>query len=225
MQQQPMTSTSRSLSFEYRSKIHYKHNRFTMTLDPTTKAIGVLLLGLLLLPFLLAPILPKRYKAKCIIQLQCSVEKAFEILTQDPRKCPMNKVDGLEASRKDADKDGKPLKWREQVIKGRLSDIYIIEQSFVPPSSKKGADKGASVVRKSKHETKEIETEWNYKIEPVTKGSCFITLEGYTDISGYSMTVPMIRMMMFMDGTARKTMVSHLNMVAKAAGGDKKWVA
>lgn len=196
-----------------------------MTLDPITKAIGVVLLGLVLLPFLLAPVLPKRYKAKCIIELQCSVEKAFEILTQDPRKCPMNTVNGLAASKKDADKDGKPLKWKEEVIKGRLSEIYTIEQSFVPPSSKKGADKGASVVRKSKHDTREIETEWNYKIEPVGKDSCQITLEGYTDVLGYSINVPMFRMMFFLDGTSRKSMVTHLNMVADATGGKRKWIA
>jgi hypothetical protein len=198
-----------------------------MTLDPTTRVIGAILLGLILLPFLLAPVLPKRYRAKCIIELQCSVEKAFEILTQDPRKCPMTSTMtcGLEASKKDADKDGKPLKWREEVVKGRLSEIFAVEQSFVPPSSKKGATKRASVVRKSKMETREIETEWNYEIEPVGKGSCRITLEGYTDVLGHDINVPMLRMMMFMDGSARKAMVSHLNMVADVVGGKTKWIA
>ncbi len=197
-----------------------------MALDPITKTIGVLLLALILLPFLLAPVLPKRYKGKCIIQLSCSVEKAFEILTQDPRKCPMHKdMCDLAASKKDADKDGKPLKWKEQVVKGRMSDIYTVEQSFVPPSAKKGANKDASVVRNAKHETREIESEWTYTIEPMgTKGNCQITLVGYTDISGYSFNVPMVRMMYFMDGTVRKSMMHNLDMVAKATGAKKTWV-
>jgi hypothetical protein len=32
-------------------------------------------------------------------------------------------------------------------------------------------------------------------------------------------------MMMFMDGSARKAMVSHLNMVADVVGGKTKWIA
>lgn len=157
-----------------------------------------------------------------VIELQCTVSKAFEILTQDPRKCPMTSTmtRGLEASKKDADKDGKPLKWREEVVKGRLSEIFTVEQSFV---TKPG--KTAHVVRTSKHETREIRTEWEYEIEPAGKGKCRITLEGYTDVMGKDFYVPMVRLMMFMDGSARKAMVGHLNMLADAVGGERKWIA
>ena len=178
---------------------------------------------LFLLPYILAPFLPERYKGKAVIELDCSVQKCFDTLTDDPRKCPMtgSQAHGLTATKEDADKNGKPLKWREEILRGRQSEIFTVEQTF---QTKPG--KTARVTRTSKHETRNIESEWQYKIEPVDGGRCRVTLEGYTDVKEQegSWQVPMFRMMMLLEGP-KKVMIDHLNMLADATGGKKKWIA
>jgi len=173
------------------------------------------------LPFIVAPFLPERFKSKAIIELSCTVQKAFEIITDDPRKCPMTGKNNhaLVASRDDADKNGKPLKWREEIMKGRLSEIFTVEQTF---DAKPG--KTARVVRTSKHEAMNMETEWQYEIEPAGDGRCRVTLSGYTDIKEGTWQVPLVRFMMLMEGP-KKAMKENLNMVADATGGKRKWIS
>lgn len=183
---------------------------------------GAVIAGLL--PFILAPILPKRFKAKTVLELDCNAQKAFDVLVEDPRKCPMTgkQMNQISASVDDADEKRRPLKWREEVIKNRRPEIYSIEQSF--EAFKPG--KTAHIVRTSKHETMPVETEWKYEIETIDKNSCRITLEGFVDIHDgkWQEPVPLLRMMMWMEGP-KTAMRSHLNMVADATGAKRTWVS
>jgi hypothetical protein len=174
-----------------------------------------------LLPLILAPILPKRFKAKAVIELDCTVEKAFDTLVEDVRKAPMTAKDnsGIAASRDDADSKGRPLKWKEETSKGRVKEVYSIEQTF-----KYKPSKTARIVRTSKHDEMPIESEWTYEIEPLGKDRCRVTLEGYTDVKDGKTQVHFYRLMYLMQGP-KVIMIDHLNMMADATGAKRTWIA
>lgn len=176
-----------------------------------------LLIGLLL-PYMLAPFLPERYKSKTSINLDCTVEKAFDILTENPDKCPMSGKQNLSVTKDDAGKKGMSLKWTEVILHGNAKEVIIVEQT-VDAKPKQG--KTVRIVRTSKHETKPIEAEWQYEIEPAGDGKCRITLDGYTDVKGgWAWEVPLLRFEVLMRG--KKGMIEHLNMLAEATGSTPK---
>lgn len=194
------------------------------SLDLGVRFFLAFMLIMALLPFVLSPIMPKRFTSKLVLELDCTAEKAFDTLVEDPRKCPMTgtEFNAIAASVDDADEKRRPLKWKEEIRKAGRPEVFSIEQTFQAP--KKG--KNGHVVRTSKHATNPVESEWTYEIEALDNRRCRITLEGYTVVKdgAWHTPTPLLRMMIWMEGT-KKGMYGHLSMLADATGAKRTWVS
>lgn len=168
-----------------------------------------------ILPYLLFPIMPKNFKRKAVMELDCDVKKAYDVITADPRKCPVGGSMTRSLQLLKMSKDETAIEWEEDMRR----DKFILTRDLgVKPG------KSARISQVAESKMAKMTTRMEYSIESAGSGRCRITLDGHVEVRG-SWSCPVYRMVMFLTGGNKNLMVDHLNLVANAAGVQRKWIA
>jgi len=177
-----------------------------------------------ILPYILAPILPRTFKTKAVMELDCSVKKAYDTITTDPRYCPVGYPVGgalTEAVKVEKlDKNNKPTEWTEEIKRGKGEVITVKRDLGVKPG------KTARISQTMESTVSNMTSKWEYVVEPAEgSGRSRITLSSHIDIPKGKWNGPIFRMTVFLKEGGKRALIEHLNLVADASGSKRKWIA
>lgn len=164
---------------------------------------SIILVVLASLPVLIGFLLPERYQASTVVELDRSIELVWAAL-QNYEAHPMTgkmmkSVEALPSSQE------LPA-WQEDMGRGEIITVTTTTQE--PPRS---------MIREMSSATVHMTSRWTYTLEPAGEGTR-ISLSGVTDIRRGTWHTPIFRFMMVVGGGVRKGLDLQLDMVASTLG-------
>lgn len=155
------------------------------------------------LTILTGVVMPVRYEGQTIVEFDRSDQDVWEAL-QNVEAHPMTgkmmkNIEVLPAN------DGRPA-WKEDMGRGEV--ITVTTTAYEAPRH---------MVREMTSASMEMNSRWDYVIEPAGDGSRVI-LSGVTDIESGSWRTPFFRVLMVVGGGVKKGLDIQLNMVAATLG-------